>query len=66
MFVRPLTSKASRHVISAISGWVSGGFCVKKILVAALAAMMLSGCIFDEEAWDFHDTKFNAEQGQDK
>jgi hypothetical protein len=53
-------------MIRAISGWVSGGFYVKKILVAALAAMMLSGCIFDEEAWDFHDTKLNAEQGQDK
>lgn len=39
---------------------------MKKIMVAALAAMMLSGCIFDEEAWDFHDAKFNAEQGQDK
>ena len=66
MFVRPLPSKTSRHVIVRYRVGISGGPCVKKILVAAFAATMLSGCIFDEEAWDFHDTKFNVEQGQDK
>lgn len=39
---------------------------MKKFLVAALAAMMLSGCIFDEEAWDFHDTSFSVDKGRDK
>lgn len=54
------------RVICAAWGWVLGGVRMKKFLAAALATMLLSGCIFDEEAWDFHDTSFNVETGRDK
>jgi hypothetical protein len=39
---------------------------VKKILLAALAATMLSGCIFDEEFWeDDYDSGYDSPAGDD-
>lgn len=39
---------------------------MKKILFAAVAMLSLSGCIFDEEAWDFADSKIERPHTTDK
>lgn len=38
---------------------------MKKFLLAALAALALSGCIFDEEAWDNYDSTYDSPSGED-
>lgn len=39
---------------------------MKKILLAALAATMLSGCLFDEEFWeDDYDSGYDSPSGDD-
>lgn len=38
---------------------------MKKILLVAAAALMLSGCILDDEFWDSYDSGYDYPSGDD-